>query len=94
MEDDLTWLARTEHEWPKDAVYVSRHENAVEWHYVELSFIGYGHFTRDQWISRRAELQSKLARHVQEGDDLPALLDQLLEQVGRQPLGRLLRHHM
>lgn len=25
----------------------------------------------------RAELQSKLARHVQEGDDLPALLDQL-----------------
>jgi len=59
MEDDLTWLARTEHEWPKDAVYVSRHENAVEWHYVELSFIGYGHFTRDQWISRRAELQSK-----------------------------------
>lgn len=25
----------------------------------------------------RAELQTKLARHVQEGDDLPALLDQL-----------------
>ncbi|WP_017411489.1 hypothetical protein [Aeromonas salmonicida] len=59
MEDDLTWLARTEHEWPKDAVYVSRHENAVEWHCVELSFIGYGHFTIDQWLARRAELQSK-----------------------------------
>lgn len=59
MEDDLTWLARTEHRWPKDAVYVSRHENAVEWHYVELSFIGYGYFTRDQWLARRAELQNK-----------------------------------
>lgn len=58
-ETDLDWLARTEHHWPKDAVYVSRHENAVEWHYVELSFKGSGHFTHDQWLSRRAELQNK-----------------------------------
>lgn len=58
-ETDLDWLARNEHYWPEDAVYVSRHENAVEWHYVELAFKGLGHFTKDQWLARRAELQNK-----------------------------------
>lgn len=58
-ETDLDWLARTYHHWPKDAIYVSRHENAVEWHYVELAFKGRGHFTKDQWLGRRAELQNK-----------------------------------
>ncbi|MFM5873961.1 hypothetical protein ACET5X_00905 [Aeromonas veronii] len=59
MEDDLTWLARNVHEWNffTDALAFVNN-GAVKWQDPNLprkpSFID-----RDQWLSRRAELQNK-----------------------------------
>ena len=57
-ETDLDWLARNEHVWPINAKFAVRPGMGevlfYEHHYSHLV-----QFTREQWLSRRAELQNK-----------------------------------
>lgn len=59
MEDDLTWLARNVHEWIFfiDAI-ASVSNGKVKWLDPNIHSKTDG-ITRDQWLSRRAELQNK-----------------------------------
>ena len=65
MIDAITYLARNVHKWPDtsptiipagDAVF----ERGANFYGDKVEIIGVvGIFTKDQWLSRRAELQNK-----------------------------------
>lgn len=63
MEDDLTWLARNVHELPGFATHIAK--GAIQPYLVAkfnvdiVHFEGVVYFRKDQWASRRAELQNK-----------------------------------
>lgn len=62
-ETDLDWLARNVHEWPTetDFVFVGTgisHGN-MGWYPADYCFSKSSLVTKQQWLTRRAELQNK-----------------------------------
>lgn len=59
-ETDLDWLARNVHEWvPNWLLRMKPCDNGNGTFRASWCYSGEGGFTKDQWLSRRAELQSK-----------------------------------
>jgi hypothetical protein len=64
-DDDLTWLARNVHEWPCGkhqpwCYVVTKIDGERTWaSNVLSSSFPYSQFDKDQWLTRRAELQNK-----------------------------------